>query len=489
MTASVQSSFDGDDRFTLITVNSDGSAPGEKIDPTTANARDKWFVIAPAKVRLHPNLREIVLREALGRPDVDLFYGDEVAPATRRDGYDIFLKPELDLAQLVADDYVGFPIIVRASAMGRLGGLRPAAKSAAAYDLVVRAVATGLGVARITEVLAAHNGPRLRPNVDDRRAALRNWLAGSMPWGQVDDGLVPGTLALKRRFAAFPDVTLVVPTRQSRQTGSPHSISGRPFIIDFLNSIADSDFPMDKLRVLVGDDVEDDRIYFGQRWPFEFRRIVTARREGEEFNYAAKMNRLWRAAETEHIVLMNDDLIVESPSWLRALLTFSMQESVGGVGARLLYPNNTIQHAGMPGGLFDLCAHAWLGQHVSAPTYQNWALVQREWSIVTGAVFATRKDVMETVNGFDERFSLEFNDADLCLRMRMLGYRIVYTPFAEFIHHEKASRGEVLPLGSELALFLKRWGEFLERDPAYHPQLARNTFDVRPLERVGEWWQ
>ncbi len=489
MTAPARFSLDGDDRFVLLTVNPDGGAPEREIDPTAANARDKWFIIAPPKVRLHPNLREIVLHEALGRPDIDLFYGDEVAPAAKHDGYDVFLKPALDLSLLVADDYVGFPIIVRASAMGRLAGLRPAANTAASYDLVVRAVLSGLGVARIPEVLAAHRGPRPRPNVDDRRAALRGWLAEFMPSGELEDGLVPGTLALKRPFASFPNVTLVIPTRQSRQTASRRSTSDRPFIVNFLNSVANSDYPMDKIRILVGDDVEDDRIYSGQRWPFDFRRVVTARRGDEKFNYAAKMNKLWRAAETEHIILMNDDLIVESPGWLQALLTFSMQEGVGGVGARLLYPNDTIQHAGMPGGLFDLCAHAWLGQRASAPTYQNWALVQREWSIVTGAVFATRKGVMETVNGFDERFSLEFNDADLCLRMRMLGYRIVYTPFAEFIHHEKASRGEILPPGGELALFLTRWGEFLDRDPAYHPRLGRNAFDIQPLERIGEWWQ
>jgi GT2 family glycosyltransferase len=217
--------------------------------------------------------------------------------------------------------------------------------------------------------------------------------------------------------------------------------------------------------------------------------VPTPRDRTLAFNYAAKMNRLWHAAETEHVVMMNDDVVVGSPDWLQALMTFSMQEEVGGVGARLLYPDGTIQHAGMAGGLFGLCAHAWLGLPADAPTYQDWACVHRQWSMVTGAVFATRKSVLEMVDGFDERFGLELNDADLCLRLRMQGLRIVYTPFAEFTHFEKASRGQEPVHGSDLARFLTRWGEYLDQDPAFHPGLDHQCFDIRPTEPTDPWWQ
>jgi GT2 family glycosyltransferase len=427
-----------------------------------------------------------VLRECLLRPDIDLFYGDEVAAGSERDSHRIILKPALDLALLIAEDYIGFPLIVRASAMHRLGGLRPAANTAASYDFVLRAIRAGLGIGRITEVLAAHKEARPRPAVDDRIAALRTWLAGSAHVFDVGNGLAPETLQLKRRFTWFPDITLLIPTRQSVNSDVQ---TGQPLVIDFLNSVKCTNWPMDKLHILIGDDLEDAKIYSEQRWPFSLRRIITDSPCNEKFNYAKKMNLLWRAAATEHVVLMNDDIVIASPDWLRALLTFSMQEDVGGVGARLLYANGTIQHAGIPGGLFDMCAHAWLGQPASDPTYQNWAVVHREWSMVTGAVFATRKSLLELVNGFDERFKLEFNDIDLCLRLRMLGYRIVYTPFAELTHYEKASRGELEPPGSELALFWKRWNDFLRQDPAYHPRLSRNTFQITPLEHVGEWWK
>jgi O-antigen biosynthesis protein len=121
-------------------------------------------------------------------------------------------------------------------------------------------------------------------------------------------------------------------------------------------------------------------------------------------------------------------------------------------------------------------------------TYNDWALVHREWSMVTGAVFATRRSVLELLKGFDERFSLEFNDVDLCLRMKLLGFKIVYTPFAEMIHFEKASRGSVRPRGDQVAMFLKRWDELLHHDPAFHPGFDMHNVYIHPLSVWDTWY-
>jgi GT2 family glycosyltransferase len=152
----------------------------------------------------------------------------------------------------------------------------------------------------------------------------------------------------------------------------------------------------------------------------------------------------------------------------------------------LLYDDGRLQHAGLaPHG--PAAAHLWIFRDKAEGTYQDWALVQREWSMVTGAVFATRRSVLEEVGGFEERFSLEFNDTDLCLRMRARGYRIVYTPMAELIHSEKASRGDRLPPGNEIALFLSRWKSWFENDPSWHPQLRRDSLEVLPAT-VPDWY-
>src|SRR6185436_4178693 len=108
-------------------------------------------------------------------------------------------------------------------------------------------------------------------------------------------------------------------------------------------------------------------------------------------------------------------------------------------------------------------------------TYGNWALVHRDWSMVTGTVMATCRAVLEEVGGFDTRLALEFNDLDLCLRLGTLGYRIVYTPFAELTHYEKSSRGTADTAGHELARFRRKWHGIIENDPAYHPNLSRDN--------------
>jgi len=196
------------------------------------------------------------------------------------------------------------------------------------------------------------------------------------------------------------------------------------------------------------------------------------------------MNDAWRQSKTEALILMNDDIRVRSPGWIEALMTFALDPEVGGVGARLLFPDGLLQHAGIVAGPHNTAVHAWFGLPAWQRTYQDWGLMHRDWSMVTGAVFATRRAALECVNGFDERFALEFNDLDLCLRLGLLGYRIVYTPFAELVHFEKSSRGPADTPPDELLRFRRRWKEVLANDPAYHPELACDRYNVAPSMRA-----
>lgn len=447
-----------------------------------ANDRDAWAVIAPAGARLHPHTANILARYAGQRPDVAIFYGDDVAYSEETLLEQVRLKPQFDRTLFAAQDYIGAPLFVRGPALHELGGLRPSLGDAALYDLVLRAAEQGMSIERIPEVLLVQGKRRVRAPQVGRRAMLEQspLYAGY----DITEGPAPQTLALSRRFEGeWPHVTLCVPTRRSAIDGGEGS-----YIERLLHSLAHIEWPADRLTVLVGDDVEGEASWIDHAWPFELRRIETPRAPGEPFNFSAKMNRLWRAAESDLVVLLNDDVVAERQDWLRALISFAVERDLGAVGPRLLYDDGTIQHAGVYGGVMGTSAHAWLGLEADAPSYQDWALTQREVSMTTGAVLATRRSVLEAIGGFDERFTLEFNDIDLCLKMRQQGYRIVYNPMAELTHSEKKSRGDTAPPGEQLALFLARWHDWLADDPALPPNMRRDMLDLTPRAGAADWF-
>ena len=460
------------------------------LDPTGAVAdlpgnlpadRDHWIAFAPAGSIASPDFSDKVRHYGGTRPDAAILFADDLAAESDEPVNQLRLKPEFDVTLLAAQDYIGAPVIVRASAFAQLGGLRPEMGTAVMADLLFRAHAAGMSIVRIPHVLLGHAGRRVRANQADYRMVLANQPA-LLPYDVVP-GPETDTFALLRRFGDdAPPVTIIVPTRRSMLPDGSGTYLER-----LLEGIAQTDWPMHRLTVLVGDDVESGAEWAAHEWPFTLRRIETPRADGTPFNYAAKMNRLWREAATEQIVFLNDDIRLIEPGWLRALQSFAVDESVGGVGARLLFEDGSLQHAGLAPHQ-DAVAHIWLFRQCHDGTYQGWGRTQREWSLVTGAVFATRRSLLEQVDGFDERFRLEFNDTDLCFRLRALGYRIVCTPLAEMVHAEKASRGQQEPPGEDRALFLSRWRPWIDQDPAWHPHLSRDRLDMTPRPEDGAWY-
>jgi len=446
--------------------------------------------VAPESSELRPDLVAHLTRAMAERPDIGIFYGDDAVVDDAGQVRSVHCKPTFNLGLLMADDYVGFPLLIRASTFaGLTPDFRLRYASATWFRFLLGAVSAGIGIDRIPETLIASPLARPKATRTARAHTLDRWFETNGAPLRTAPGLTPDTLEIRRTSDARPPVTLVVPTNQSRpKDDQGRAVEGaKPHVINLLDSLGRSTYPADRIQVLIGDDVADDAIYRGRADRFAVTRLLTTRAPGEKFNYAAKMNTLWRAAETDFVILMNDDLVVRRPGWIEALLTFALDRGVGGVGGRLLFPTGKIQHAGMTGGIFDVFAHPWYNRDAAERTYGDWALAQRDCSAVTGALFATRKAVLEAVNGFDEAFALDFNDVDLCLKMRQLGYRIVYTPFAEMAHHESASRTTSFAPGSQTAAFLRRWHDVLAEDPAYSPQLRTDTDVVAPRADATRW--
>jgi GT2 family glycosyltransferase len=210
-------------------------------------------------------------------------------------------------------------------------------------------------------------------------------------------------------------------------------------------------------------------------------------RDNHAFNYSALNNYAVTFAKGEILGLINDDIEVsdlKSVDWLTEMVSHSLRPGVGAVGARLWYPNDTLQHAGMVlvGGV---ARHIHKHLHRGEAGFNGRAVLTQNFSAVTGACLVVKKALFEQVGGLnDQELAVGFNDVDFCLKLVEAGYRNVWTPHAELIHHESATRGQdnspekQRRAEKELRYMRKRWGDKLYIDPAYNPNLSDGRDDM-----------
>ena len=210
----------------------------------------------------------------------------------------------------------------------------------------------------------------------------------------------------------------------------------------------------------------------------EFIKII---RDDSPFNYSKLNNSAVDVANGEYICLMNNDTEIITKNWLEEMMAHACQENVGCVGAKLLYPNNKVQHGGVILGIGGLAGHAHWNLDRNEPGYFNRAMLAQELSAVTAACLLVKKSIYEEVGGLDPNLAVAFNDVNFCLDVLNKGYRNIWTPFAELYHFESASRGyedtpeKIKRFKSELDSMQLKWGNSLLKDPAYNVNLCLQT--------------
>jgi GT2 family glycosyltransferase len=217
---------------------------------------------------------------------------------------------------------------------------------------------------------------------------------------------------------------------------------------------------------------------------------VTVLRDDRPFNWAALNNTAASQARADVLLFLNNDVAVPAEGWLEALVRQCRRPEVGVVGARLLYPGGSVQHAGIVLGLGGAAGHVLVGLPGDEAGYLGMAVRCREVSAVTGACLMTRRQVFEELGGFDESLGLDLNDVDFCLRAGKLGYRVLYEPVAKLVHHESPSRG-TSGSAPDIRRFVERWEKaLLDGDPYLSPHLSRvhSSCSLAGADE-GRWWQ
>lgn len=429
---------------------------------------------------------------ALESSAADLIYTDEDKIDSTGRHFDPHCKPSWNPELLLGQNYMSHLTAIRRSVVDDAGGLRTGFDGAQDHDLLLRVTAvTAADRIRHVPFVAYHwraieGSTALAPGEksyteDASIRALRDRLGED--WSVTTAG-PPTAYRCTPPLEDFPLVSILIPTRDR---------------VDLLRQCIDSlvrtTYPAVEIIILDNGSTDPETI----DWLSAFdngrdHRVVAA---PGPFNYSKVNNLGADAARGDLLLLLNNDTEVIDADWLVEMVRWALRPTVGAVGAKLLYPDDTIQHAGIVLGLGGLAGHGHLHEPAAATGYFSRLALTHEVGAVTGACLLTWRSTWEMLGGLDENLAVAFNDVDYCLRVRHeAGQRIIWTPHARLYHHESVSRGaeddpiKVARFNTEVDRVLSRWADELDLDPAYSPNLTLegDAFTLVRQPRVAPPW-
>lgn len=429
--------------------------------------------------------------EALNNnPELDFLYSDQDKIDINDVRYDPYFKPDFNPDLLRSQNFVDHLAVFRTSIVRELGGWRTEFDGSQDYDLVLR-VTERLSPSRIEHIpfvlyhwRAVPGSLAIDPDAKNYAPVTSRKALGEHLRRLGIDAEVTSNypnLSIHRVIYPLPVeplVSIIIPTKDGveilRQciNGLLNKTNYQNFEIIIVNNQSVEKATFSYFSSLA----EDPRI-----------KIIDF---NEPFNYSKINNVAARESSGTLLALLNNDIEIINADWLREMVSHAVRPGIGAVGARLFYPDGSVQHAGVllgyqgrAGHMYRYASKDWLGYWARAVLIQN-------LTAVTAACMVVRKEVYDAVGGFDEEnFTVTFNDVDICLRIHERGYRNLYTPYAELYHHESKTRG-VHAFQSEEDYFEIRWKSYIENDPAYNPNLSLTSenFALSFPPRVKQPW-
>jgi O-antigen biosynthesis protein len=421
---------------------------------------------------------------------VDIVYSDEdklSSDGKRR--FDPLFKPAYSHDFLLSCKYMPHFLVIRRDIGDRIGWLRDGFDGSQDYDLVLRASEISKLIVHIPKVLyhwraipgsTSYSPQEKSYSVESGRKACQDHIDRLGLPGEVTLGSLPNTYQVTYKIQGNPKVSIIIPNRDHVEDLSKciTSIVGKStyenieIIVVENGSISDETFKYyDQLES------KSDQEKLNLKIPIKVIDFAG------EFNYSAINNYAVECASSQVLLFLNNDTEVISSDWLERKLEHVQRSEVGAVGAKLYYPNYRIQHAGVILRNYG-AGHAYLNFHRKCPgSFGRLQLIQN-FSAVTGACMMVRREVFDEVGGFDENFKLSYGDVDLCLKLRKLGYSIIWTPYAELYHHESKTRGyentteKKKRLDNEWKQICNKWNsELMKGDFFYNPNLSEDNLD------------
>lgn len=415
-------------------------------------------------------------------PEDRIIYSDE----DKIDDSGIFsmphFKPDWAPDNLLSRNYMGHVIVIDKKIVDQLGGLRPGFDGSQDHDLLLRATELTNNIGHIPKVLyhwrihehSVAMASEAKPYAYlAAQKALEEALVRRGTPGKVEH--IPGILGgyrIRYEVRSYDKVSIIIPTKDQAE-----------LLRKALTSIIElTTYPDYEIILLNNNSTTPEFFALVKEFSEKYGDKFTCYEAAFPFNFSKLNNFGVSKSSGKFLLFLNNDVEVTHGDWLDQMVSFAQRKFTGAVGVKLLFPNDTIQHAGVILGLGGAAGHIFPRVHRSQTGYFNYLVSLNNYSSLTGACLMCRREVFEEVGGFDETLAVEYNDIDLCLKIMTKGYYNVYVPDVVLYHYESASRGH--PFHSKAAFaqheidikkFRDKWLRYIENDPFYSPNLSMET--------------
>ena len=414
---------------------------------------------------------------------IDVLYTDEDKVTTDlSEHFQPHLKPDFNLDLLRSNNYICHFFVVRREIAERIGGFRPEFNGAQDYDFIFRCTEQAEKIVHIPRILY-HWRVHSASTADNPASKMYAYEAGKRAIeGNLERSGVRGVVSLRQDYGFYdvhypvegePLVSILIPNKDQKET-----------LMHCIRSVLETSTWKNLEILIIENNSEREETFACYRELEKDPRIRILTYPGKTFNYSAINNFGVQQAKGEYLLFLNNDIEVITPDWIEQMLGNCQRPEVGIVGAKLYYPDNTIQHAGIIIGIGGIAGHAFLGLARAKSGYLHKASLQMDYSAVTAACMMMKAEAFRKAGGFEEKLTVAFNDVDLCLRTVEQGWLVVYDPHVEMYHYESKSRGaedseeKLRRFQQEIEFMRTRWIRLLkDGDPNYNPNLTLSKWN------------
>lgn len=437
---------------------------------------------------LAPNALYEIVKILQDHPQADALYTDEDKVTTELDEhFQPHLKPDFNLDLLRSNNYICHFFVVQKSIVEKAGGFRKEFDGAQDYDFIFRCTENAGEVLHVPEILyhwrthkasTADNPASKMYAFEAGKRAIEAHLERTGTKGEVSHTQDLGFYRVKYPVQGKPLVSVIIPNKDEKET------------LQTCLEMLEKNTGYQNFEIIIVENNSTTDEIFRYYKELSGNRKIHLLRWGKEFNYSAINNFAVAHAKGEYLLFLNNDVKSINPDWLEEMLGVCQRPEVGGVGAKLIYPDNTIQHAGCVIGMGGIAGHMFVDMPADRTGYLHKASLLQDMSAVTAACLLMKKEVFEQAGGFTEELAVAFNDVDLCLKVRKNGYLIVYDPYAKLYHMESKTRGaedskeKVRRFQTEIEYMRCHWIDILKNgDPCYNKNLSLTkwNYSLKPI--------